>query len=499
MTYYIIERNLWGDVDREVTTTEAGRNQIVSDMLSDMAERMNRALVQDHGAPGPVIDFHIADDWETTLRQMQCAWLVQVKPKDLFAARPDVPADVTTATLSDYLTDAELDRYAECSLSVYETAVAPPDFAKALRLYHKLHDGLSDMIEGGRLTEADIPDDYAWLVESLASVANVGPREVQPEGPPPPTWVKATQDALAAMEKLLYIHHNPDDDEDTEDDYEANTADEFRAIWAEVEAIANAAPPLGQTTLYVGAIDSDNGGTMAVTGWSETDVSRAAIEAGGGDWGEYQEWLARHAGPDGEYKPDSQWGGDPVCDFMKRSDDLFSWTYDTVEVPAYAAAPAPEIAVIVDDGLVQDVIQRPGAPVRVHIVDFDIEGCDEDRLSKIVMDGDDTEAVLSTYDIDTFDDEAAFWASLNWKGERNPVLRTVYVSVVMRNGWEDRISVFTTEQARLEDLANYFDEMVPGVAGIRSGSETLDELKVLISEHLNETVVTDDYAMAEGG
>jgi predicted protein tyrosine phosphatase len=35
--------------------------------------------------------------------------------------------------------------------------------------YEKLHDGLSDMIEGGRLTEADIPDDYQWLVETLVN------------------------------------------------------------------------------------------------------------------------------------------------------------------------------------------------------------------------------------------------------------------------------------------------------------------------------------------
>ena len=33
--------------------------------------------------------------------------------------------------------------------------------------YRKLHDGLSDMIESGRLTEADIEDDYQWLVHML--------------------------------------------------------------------------------------------------------------------------------------------------------------------------------------------------------------------------------------------------------------------------------------------------------------------------------------------
>ena len=36
-----------------------------------------------------------------------------------------------------------------------------------LNAYFELHDMLSDMIEGGRLTEGDIPDDYAALVEQL--------------------------------------------------------------------------------------------------------------------------------------------------------------------------------------------------------------------------------------------------------------------------------------------------------------------------------------------
>jgi hypothetical protein len=36
-----------------------------------------------------------------------------------------------------------------------------------LKRYQRLHDGLSDMVESGRLTEADIPDDYDWLVNSM--------------------------------------------------------------------------------------------------------------------------------------------------------------------------------------------------------------------------------------------------------------------------------------------------------------------------------------------
>ncbi len=38
--------------------------------------------------------------------------------------------------------------------------------------YTKLRDGLLDMIESGRLTEADIPDDAQWLIETLAALAN---------------------------------------------------------------------------------------------------------------------------------------------------------------------------------------------------------------------------------------------------------------------------------------------------------------------------------------
>lgn len=41
---------------------------------------------------------------------------------------------------------------------------------EVLLAYGCLHDGLSDMIEGGRLKEADIPDDYQWLVKELTEL-----------------------------------------------------------------------------------------------------------------------------------------------------------------------------------------------------------------------------------------------------------------------------------------------------------------------------------------
>lgn len=42
--------------------------------------------------------------------------------------------------------------------------------AETLKAYGRLHDGLSDMIEGGRLDEGAIPDDYRWLVETLSKL-----------------------------------------------------------------------------------------------------------------------------------------------------------------------------------------------------------------------------------------------------------------------------------------------------------------------------------------
>lgn len=39
---------------------------------------------------------------------------------------------------------------------------------KVLSAYHALHDVVSDTIEGGRLTEADCPDDYQAIVHHLS-------------------------------------------------------------------------------------------------------------------------------------------------------------------------------------------------------------------------------------------------------------------------------------------------------------------------------------------
>lgn len=42
-----------------------------------------------------------------------------------------------------------------------------------VREYQRLHDGLSDMIEEGRLVNSDIPDDFKWLADSLEKIGNM--------------------------------------------------------------------------------------------------------------------------------------------------------------------------------------------------------------------------------------------------------------------------------------------------------------------------------------
>lgn len=44
---------------------------------------------------------------------------------------------------------------------------------KSLKGYRRLHDFLSDAIEGGRLTEADVPDDYHAFVYQLEECARL--------------------------------------------------------------------------------------------------------------------------------------------------------------------------------------------------------------------------------------------------------------------------------------------------------------------------------------
>lgn len=82
----------------------------------------------------------------------------------------DTPHEIVTPRGSDGGPEAIALCYREEDAALIVRAV------NAHEAYSKLHDGLSDMIEGGRLAEADIPDDYRWLVNMLAELAALNPQ-----------------------------------------------------------------------------------------------------------------------------------------------------------------------------------------------------------------------------------------------------------------------------------------------------------------------------------
>lgn len=51
-----------------------------------------------------------------------------------------------------------------------------------LTAYVELHVGLQDMIAGGRLTEADTPDDFLWLTQALKTIDAARKPVAEPQG-----------------------------------------------------------------------------------------------------------------------------------------------------------------------------------------------------------------------------------------------------------------------------------------------------------------------------
>ena len=68
---------------------------------------------------------------------------------------------------TDFSTTLEEIDILECD----EEPVTKDEALALLAEYGKLHDGLSDMIESGRVTRADLPNDYEWLADKLAALA----------------------------------------------------------------------------------------------------------------------------------------------------------------------------------------------------------------------------------------------------------------------------------------------------------------------------------------
>ena len=67
-----------------------------------------------------------------------------------------------------------------CGLTEHPAVMAERLPLATVTLYRRLADGLSDMVEERRLSEADIPDDYAWLTKQLEAIAGADPGEADP-------------------------------------------------------------------------------------------------------------------------------------------------------------------------------------------------------------------------------------------------------------------------------------------------------------------------------
>lgn len=120
---------------------------------------------------------HEWDD-DSAARCADCKWSGKVKDlsePESESSKPE-PFFIQPVTVGDDSLSALTEDGS--NTSPREVAAIADELVKArdkLRLYRRLADGLSDMVEDSRLAESDIPDDYQWLVESLSQIAVADP------------------------------------------------------------------------------------------------------------------------------------------------------------------------------------------------------------------------------------------------------------------------------------------------------------------------------------
>lgn len=103
--------------------------------------------------------------------------------------------------------------------------------SQALHHYRNLADGLSDLVEEGRLQIGDIPDDYQWLVSLLKVIAGADPGlatkmalVLHREGLPEAVYVGTSRQLHKVQQQLRQQHSitpalDDPDDEDPGSDY----------------------------------------------------------------------------------------------------------------------------------------------------------------------------------------------------------------------------------------------------------------------------------------
>lgn len=102
----------------------------------------------------PTFDLHLARDGEM--------FISSYAADDEDGAQALALADINRAWREDYASfdDLVADSY---GYSLYER-----DDGEMIQLYRDLADGLSDMIQGNRIS---CPDDHTWLIDTLAGIA----------------------------------------------------------------------------------------------------------------------------------------------------------------------------------------------------------------------------------------------------------------------------------------------------------------------------------------
>lgn len=124
-----------------------------------------RAQVLNPQTPGPLV----ALSSSTIDAQAKSAWIATIKERDSDGER----------AANQALLMASYNAFDKAGRTLGVSAEQLAQSLDVVRVIRFL-DGLSDMVEGGRLKREDIPDDYAWLVERLAEIN--GPLPVRSNG-----------------------------------------------------------------------------------------------------------------------------------------------------------------------------------------------------------------------------------------------------------------------------------------------------------------------------
>lgn len=183
----------------------------------------------------------------------------------------------------------------------------------------------------------------ADILEPLAG-AHITVETMTLDEPPQPELVNAVQEGLAALEGLIYIHHNPEGAEEPEEAEE--DAQSFRDAFARAEELIAQKPSHVAATVWHATFDGDTSTASAV------DTSKSALE----------EWLARQIGESADNlaawldrNPENDF-----ADFMEEHcGDSQAYSLNATDLPI---AVLPEGYKVLGPGQTVGIVAKPYTP-----------------------------------------------------------------------------------------------------------------------------------------